>query len=76
MLTEWAHCERCERAIPCDDMAPRRYVELSYYAGTISRSERRMICKECYRKIMDLVRACDQFRDATKKMEENGDAEH
>lgn len=74
MLTEWAHCERCERAIPCDDMAPRRYVELSYYAGNISRTERRMVCKECYRQIMKYVRACDHFRDVTK-MGEDEDAE-
>lgn len=67
MLTEWAKCERCERAIPCDGISPIRYVELSYHAGTYSRAERRMVCKECYNKIMNCVRACDHFRDATKK---------
>ena len=55
MLTEWAKCERCERAIPCDGISPIRYVELSYHAGPYSRVERKMVCKECYKKIMNLV---------------------
>ena len=74
MLTEWTKCERCERAIQCDDWSPRRYVELSYYAGNVSRAERRMLCKECYRKILDCIRACDHLRDATKMDGGDGDA--
>lgn len=72
MLTDWTKCERCARAIQDDDWSPRRYVEVSYFAGDIQRIDKRRVCKECYREILSVLQACDHFRDATK-MVDGGD---
>lgn len=62
MLTEWDKCERCERAIQTDDWSPRRYVEVSYFAGDIQRVDKRRVCKQCYHEILSVLKSYDTVK--------------